>query len=428
MKRSAFWTNPRAFLHEHYHWVIAAVTFLMLFLYGGAANNLTSLHIIPVSEALGISRSTFSFTHIAQTVTGMLATFFSGFIIARFGTRATSTAGLLGAIGAYLLFAEMQSVWMLALGRGILGFATGFCSTGAASHVTRVWFHRHGGTVLGIITAATGIGGSVMCIFQTAFMEKGGFAASFRFCTVACAVAAALVLLLIRNAPKDIGLLPLGDGEEVTGKRRKSLEKIAPGLPMKTLVKRPAFYLMGLCTLLTSLCIYMAYSFITPYLVDCGFSTPVAAGFHSAMLLILTATKVLIGFLSDHLGARRVVLACTLLAALGLSLFGLVGSLTVAVVAVILYTCALPMVTIGTSLIAFSLFGSRAQAQYTGIFLSIITISNFLGDYASNLIHDLFGSYRPAFFLAGILSVLCFFLFLLLYRLADKDLQRPDAM
>ena len=427
MKRTFSLRSLRRTLHDHYHWVIAVVTLAMLFFYGGAANNLSGLHIIPVTEHLGISRADFSLAGSAQTFCGMASTFLSGFLIARFGTRLTSTLGLLAAAGGYLLLANVESVWMLIFSRGIFGLASGFCSTSAASHITRVWFHRHGGTVLGMITAATGIGGSVMCIFQTAFIQSGGFAASFRFCAVVMLVVAALIVLFIRNTPEEKGLLPLGEGEEITAKRRKVAENIAPGLPMKLLRRRPSFFLMILCTFLSCLSIYTVYSSICPFFLDCGFGDAAAAGAQSAMLLILTFTKVLVGIFSDHFGAKKVTLICCTMSFFALLLLATASSLVTAYAAVVLYTCALPLVTVGTSLIAFSLFGPRAQTQYTGIFLGVITISSFCGDLLSNAIHDLAHSYRPSFLFGALLAVIAFFLYLILYRMTDQDMKRPEA-
>ncbi|MBR7165534.1 MAG: MFS transporter [Clostridia bacterium] len=420
MKPKPFFGRISLWLRTHYHWVQAAVMFLMIFSFGGASNNLTSLHIIPVTETLGVGRESFSLAMGAKTFAAMLSTFFSGFLITRLGARLSSTLGLLAAGGAYLLLARLDSLWMLALGGGILGLVTGFCSTSAASHVTRLWFHRYQGTVLGVITAATGLGGSVMCIAQTAVIKNGSFRSSFNLCAGVILGAAVLFFLFARNHPQDMGLAPLGEGEAVGRKRRSSAEAF-PGFSMKRLWRRPSFYLMMLCTFLSCFSMYMAYSTIRSHMIGCGFSEDQASAIHSGMLLLVTGTKILTGILSDRMGAKPVNVFFHVMAILGLALFAYVENYGTAILAMVLYTCALPIVTVGIALIAFSLFGYRAQSEYTGIFLGIITVSNFTADYASNFIFTLAGSYRPAFLVAAGIAAVALLFFLVLYRLCEKD-------
>ena len=108
MKPKPFFGRISLWLRTHYHWVQAAVMFLMIFSFGGASNNLTSLHIIPVTETLGVGRESFSLAMGAKTFAAMLSTFFSGFLITRLGARLSSTLGLLAAGGAYLLLARLD--------------------------------------------------------------------------------------------------------------------------------------------------------------------------------------------------------------------------------------------------------------------------------------------------------------------------------
>ena len=410
-------------LKDHYHWVIAGVLLFMLFTHGGAANNLNSLHLVPVSEHLGITRAEFSLAMSCRTLLSVVSTFVSGFLIQRFGTRISVSIGLITTAGSYLMLTQLESVWMLALGGALMGAANGFCSTAAAAQVVRIWFHRYEGTVLGLVTAASGIGGSVMCLIQTAAMEMTSFRGSFMVCAVANMLAAALMFLLVRNNPRDMGLKPLGHGEKKMGEPTDNDDHF-PGLPMKELCRRPAFYLMIVCTLLTAFSMYMAFSVIRPYLIDCGFSTAQASGLQSAMLLMLTGSKFLVGLLSDKLGPRRITLLCTAFAVAGLAMLAVTKTYPMAVISVVIYTVALPLVTITAPLVASSLFGTRAHSQYVGILVAMCSASNFLADYITNLLHGIFGSYRPSFWISAGISLLAIVLFLILYRIADRDRDR----
>ena len=417
----------RLWLHENYHWVVVVVMFSMLFTNGGSLNNLSSLHIGAVTEALGISRSDYSLAMIGKTAVGMLSTFFSGVIIARFGARLTATVGMMLSAAAFILLSNVQAVWMLVLAGCLLGSSLGFCSTSAAAYVSRAWFHHYGGTVLGIITAATGIGGSALCMIQTPVMEAFSFRASYLVSVIAILFSAVLVALFVRNDPKEKGLSPIGEGEETVGRRRKSIEVSHPGLPMKTLWTRPAFWLMVLCTFLMGFGVYTAYIAIPSHLSGRGLDKGLVSALWSGMLLALTLTKILGGVLCDRFGSRRTNIYGTIIAGMSLLVMMAVNNPLVAAVAVVLYAAALPMVTVVPPLVAFSLFGYRAMGGYTGIFLALITVGSFLAEYAAGMIFDIFGSYQYAFLLGAICCGVSLLLNPILYYIADKDLARPDA-
>ncbi len=419
--------NLGPWLRENYHWVVVVVMFLMLFTHGGSLNNLSSLHIAPVTEELGISRSEYSLGLMGKTIFGMLSTFFSGAIIARFGSRLVATVGMVMSIVAFTLLACVQNIWMLFIAGSLLGFTYGFCSTSAAACVSRAWFHHHGGTVLGLITAATGIGGSVLCLIQTPVMQAFSFRASYLVSAISIAAILVLVALFVRNRPEDKGLKPYGEGEETIGRRRRSIEVSHPGLPMKTLWTRPAFRLTLLSTLLFGFGVYTAYITIPSHLQECGLDTNLSSALWSGMLLALTATKFLAGLLCDKFGARRVNVVTLLIGVAGLLLLLLAKSPTAAVISMVLYAAALPLVSVIPPLVAFSMFGYRGMSGYTGVLLALITVGSFVAELISGVIHDTFGTYHYVYVIGAACCALAAILFVILYPLADKDLTREDA-
>ncbi|MBR2635279.1 MAG: MFS transporter [Clostridia bacterium] len=408
--------------HLSYHWIVAAVAFVMVFFHGGAANNLTGLHIIPITEHLNISRSDFTLAWSSKSICEMFTTLFSGFLLAKFGYRKCVCFGLIGCSLSYFVMSAASSLIFPFLSGVLLGLCSTFCATAGASRLVSNWFCRYRGTVLGLVTSASGLGGSVLCIVQTALIEAFSWKASLIAVSALLLICAILVPLVVRNHPSEMGLAPLGDGEEVIGKRRKSLEKVKEGLPFSQLLKTPSFYGMALATFFSGFGLYMVFTVVVPHFREgCQFSASSAGFIQSFMLLFLTATKLGAGFLSDLLGSRRVAVLCQILSSLSLLMLILISSFPLAVVAITLYTAALPMVTIMPPLIALSLFGYRAQPQYTGVFLALISVSSFAGSYVSNLIFDLLGSYRPSFAVALLFSVLAILLYLFTFFLAKKE-------
>ena len=411
--------KKESFIYKNYHWIVAAMLGLMLFVHGGSQNNFLALHTVPISEHLSISRGDFTLAYSLKGIVAMLSTFFSGFIISKYGVRIMATVGLVMTAAAYTLFATAANMWMVVLASFLIGLSYGFCTTSAAVMVVRLWFHRYEGTVLGVVTAATGIGGSVMSILQAAAIEGGSFRSSLYLAASIMLGVAVLMVLLVRNRPEDMGLAPLGEGERVK-KRPKSDQVGFMGLSMKELWRQPAFWLMLFCVVLSNFGLYLAFNVIRDYCIDCGISVAKATGLYSAMMLILTGTKLLSGFLCDKWGSRLVNMLCVGFGVAGLVVFGLTRNFGMAVAAVLLYTASLPLMTLMGPLMASNLFGYRAYTQYSGVVVSAVSLSSLTASYLTNLIYDNCGSYRPSFWLAAILTAISGILFLILYRMADK--------
>ena len=405
------------FLYDHYHWIVAVVLLMMVFIHGGAANNFSSLHLIPITEHLNIARADFALAYSIKNIASMAATFFSGFIIAKWGSRITAPLGLMLMGVSNLIVANVTSLPMLMAGCLLLGLSYGFCTTAAAVAVIRLWFHRHEGTVLGLVTAASGIGGSVLSILQTAAMEAGSFRDSLNLCAGLAFAMMVLVALLLRNRPEDIGLLPLGEGER---RRKRPVSVGFAGLSMKELWKQPVFYLLLFCVMLSAFSLYLSFNVVLNFFKDCKFSTAQATGLYSAMMLLLTVTKFLAGACCDRIGAKKTNLVCVACGVVSLLLLTFTKNFAMAVTAMVIYAVALPLLTLMGPLIAGELLGYRAKAQYAGILVSSVSLANLFGNYLTNLIYDNFGSYRPSFALASALSAVSFGLFLILYRMAGK--------
>ena len=85
---------------------------------------------------------------------------------------------------AYMVLSMSQNAAMIAIGAGMIGFCDAICSTAGATRVVNDWFHRHRGTVLGAVSAFTGVGGSLICILLTDVMDGSGWRGAYRCCGI----------------------------------------------------------------------------------------------------------------------------------------------------------------------------------------------------------------------------------------------------
>lgn len=410
-----------SFLKKNYHWVIAAIALIQLFFHSGAGNNFSGLHVIPVSEYLGITRAEFSLAYSTKNLVAMFFTMISGAILTRFGYRKAAGFGMLLSAGVYFLLAKLESYPLFFLYCALLGITNSLCATSAVTKIISSWFHKHKGTVLGAVSAATGLGGSIMCIAQTAAIERYSWRASFALCGFGILFAGILVFLFIRNEPREMGLVPYGEGEAVVGKKKRISQDAKEGLSMKSLFRRPSFYLMILFTFLSCFCIYMVYLVLIPHFQDIGFSKETAGYLNSLLLFVAAGFKLIIGFVSDRIGPKKVTLLCLAFSCIGLVLLAFAKTFIVALLAILIFGLGLPLTTITVPLLAFSLFGYRSQAQYTGVFMGMISAASTVGNIFTNFLFDAFGTYKWGFLGSAVGCFILIFLYLILYRMADKD-------
>ena len=417
----------KGYLRKHYHWVIALVVLLEMFAYVGILNNINGLYLIPVTGELGISRGDYSLAFSAKALVGALSVVVSGPLLRRFGYRKMAALFLGVAAAAFLVLSVSRNLFMLYLGVTMIGICEGSCLTASAAFIIGKWFRKYHGSVLGFVTAATGIGGSATCILLTGIINGAGWRQSYVVCGILTAAVGVLIALLIRDEPERLGLRPFGEGERIRikEKQRKGTERWH-GFTLTQLTRMPVFYLTVLEIFLSCLCLYIAFYVIVPYLQSRGFTPEEAASMQSVMLLGMAAFKLLSGVLSDWIGAKSAVGLC--LAATTVSFYLLIRADSVAsgILAVVVFALALPMTTVAIPLLTASLFGYRAHNTTNGFFLALPAAAAMIASPLTNTVFDRTGSYIPAFRGAFLLSVLVLFLHFPVCLLAKRERKRLE--
>ena len=406
------------FIKKNYHWVIAAVAVLQMLIYGGAVNNFSGYHMIPVTEALNISRTAFSLSESVRAISGVLSTFFSGLLVQRYGYRKTTSLALAVSCFAYLLYTGASSYWMLMAGNLLMGLSKGFCFTAAVSRLLSSWFHKYRGTVLGLVSAATGVGSTLLGFAQAAAIEHVSWRLSFAIVAGLHLVLAVIVFLLVHNTPEDLSLRPFGEGQADSPRQKSTSWE---GFSLEALKKMPAYYLLCACALLSCFCVLATQYNIVPFFQDCGMSVTRTSKLYGTMMLMLGVFKLLMGVFCDALGAKRVILGCHVACAAGLILIMLLPQTDFAMIAAMLvFDLSIPLTTMMFPLVAGELFGSKAQNQYVGTVMAMATAGNIISGPIANAVCDATGSYRPVFWFCAILALSMIPVYCLLYALVAQ--------
>ena len=201
----------------HYGWIVAATTFLTMLATAGAVGA-PGVMIGPLQREFGWTNADISAALAIRLVLFGLMGPFAAALMNRFGVKpVVSSALLLIAAGLFGSFA-MTRVWELALLWGVvMGLGTGMTAMVLGATVASRWFSKRRGLVVGMLTASTATGQLVFLPLLASLTSHYGWRSALLFVIFMLLLAMAMVLLLMRNRPADVGLPAYGDSILATG-------------------------------------------------------------------------------------------------------------------------------------------------------------------------------------------------------------------
>ncbi len=408
------------------HWLIAGLVFLEMIVYGGLINS-ASVYVQPISQGLGVSTTSYSVALMPYTITCFLGTCISGYLFSRFGYKKTALVSLILVSVSLVMTAVAKNIALFCFSKILFGMGYGACFTAGAVRIIKLWFHKHQGLVLGAVSMASGLGGSLMTILLNALIENYGWR-NANFVSVVIVIVIAVLYLLLRDRPESIGLQPYGYGEPVkVAKKAAKAAQDWPGYPMKEQLRRPRFYLMCLCVLVSCVCIYCTSSFLIPHFLSLGYSSGRAATYQSVFMLTLAAFKLAAGWLYDLFGAKPIMVGCMSCAVIGQGMLCLSDDPVICLIAVMIFAVGLCMTSIVIPLMTGPLFGHRSYMNVNGIFLGMSSLATLFSGPISSMCYDTYGTYIPVYRVTSLVNLGVMLVYLLLFAAAKKERLRMAA-
>ena len=215
-----------------YGWVIVATMFVINFVTMATGTLNFGLFVLPMGDALNMSRSQFGWAQTTRGLAAGLSSFVIGRLVDRYGPRVliVATAAIIGV--CLLGIGRVNSYWQFMLLFGIIGI-TGL--TAPNSLITSVpvakWFWRRRGRALALATTGLGLGGVVLVPITQVLIDHLGWRGAWTVLAIAfMAVSIPLAAIFLRRQPEDMGLTvdgdPLGYASDspVSPKRSDTLE------------------------------------------------------------------------------------------------------------------------------------------------------------------------------------------------------------
>lgn len=167
-----------------------------------------------IAEEFGVPTAQISAWMAIHLVSAAVFSPVVGNIVSRFHMRTLMLVGVLLAATAFFIFSMASAPWMFWAISTITGFIMASCMFVVPASLINRWFAKHVGLLIGLYTAFTGIGAALFLILGQMIIDSSGWRAAYAaYAVITLVVCVPAVLLCIRDAPEDCGLLPFGAGE-----------------------------------------------------------------------------------------------------------------------------------------------------------------------------------------------------------------------
>ena len=378
-----------------YAHVILAIGFAVLF-FGTGSRYVFGLVLVPMTEDLGLSRSTLSSALLAFMIVSALAMPFVGRLIDRHSIKTVMAVGAILSASAIALMGAVTSAWHLFALYGLL-YAVGFAATSVApvSVLMSRWFPNNPGLASSAAITGNGTGQLVIISLLTSFLADVGWRRAYIILgLVNAAVVVPLVLAFVRSSQ------PAQD-------RRSQVPAVSQGdSSMRDVLVSRDFWLVTAMYAVCGLQDFFVATHIVAFAQDRGVSDFMAGNILAFMGLAGLVGVLLSGGLADRHGACRPTLLCFLLRT-GLFAYVLFMQDPISIAATALvYGFTFTMTAPLTVVFAGNIFGVARLGSVSGLINMVHQVAGGLGALVGAVIFDATGTYTGAFAFMFVLSVL----------------------
>ncbi len=392
-----------------YGWWIVAGGFLLNFCGIGIVINCTSIYLKPVIDTYGFSRGDLALYFTIAALAMMAAAPFVGKLLEKYDVRIIMGICTTMVSVFVLLFSQCRTLSQFY----IAGFFMGIGAAGAhlipVSMMISNWFKDKQGLAMGIVFAASALGGAVGSPvtnwiilnygWQTSYIVTGIFVGIFTI---------PISIFVMRTRPQDMGLLPYGQTAD-----EKAEDQIPEGMSVAAYMKTSTFWLLAASFFLLSVVCLGIQQHIVPYLTDLGYGPTFAAYIMTLFMGLLVPAKIVLGAICDRVGMlKSYIIVLIILMMADLSLFG-VHTVWMVIVFAVLFGFSNGISTVVFPLLTSACLGQRRFAVMYGVLNIFITLGSGIGMPLSGYIFDKTGSYNPAWwlfigliFMSGIMGVM----------------------
>ncbi|MFJ7736864.1 MFS transporter [Lysinibacillus sp. NPDC097287] len=390
----------------HYAWWVLLGLVVMVGAAKGGIMTTGGLFLTPVTEDLGIGMGSLTLYFSISSIVTMISLPIAGKMIAKYNIRTLLVAAVILEAGSFAMFGFMNSVWGWYLFAIPMAMGSVLVTQLAGPVLINNWFKKNKGLAIGIMVAAGGLIGAFLQPVAGNLIASEGWRNTYIILGVGVmAVVIPIVLITIRMAPQQKGLLPYGM-DEVKQNEVSKVQTTNSGVSVAIAKKSSAFYFLLLFFFFdTSIAAFNQH--VAPFAMGLGYDIKFAGNAMGAWSVGVVIGALFFGFLSDKVGVKNTAISAMLLGLVP------VGILIIVPENPVMFTIATGLygfvvASLGTlgPLLTTALFGNREFSQIYGLAITGLAVAGIVALPAYGFIFELTGSYSYVLYSIFIMLIL----------------------
>jgi MFS family permease len=363
---------------------VAATGFLALFSIVGFA-----LYGLPYYYNLWMNEFGWDFKQVtsgnaySKLLVGPLFGFFAGWFVDKFGPRRLMIGGILMGGGALIGLSLMSgALWMFYL--FYLFNALGYVCGGPLPNQVLLsrWFDKARGKAMGFAYLGIGVGGALVPLLSYWLTATFGWRGALRSLGILMIVLTLPMAFLVKESPE-------GQVEK---------QAAAPLISIRNILRSPAFYLLAIGSMCSIGAVGGTNQNLKLFLTkDQGYMESAARDVMALVLTFSIIGRLLMGWLSDHMSKKHVMLIIYFLIAAAIPLLFFASSPGVMYLFAAIFGLGLGGEYLIIPLMAAELFGIKALGRLMGIVLTADGVAEAVLPMLVGYLRDKTGSYQTGF-------------------------------
>jgi MFS family permease len=371
-------------------WTIAFIGLLILMVTNGLTATAISVFDESLIREFGWSRGDLKFRDFLNFAVVALFAPLGGLMLDRFGARRLLMIGCVVLASAYYAYSRLQGLTQMYAIH--IAFAATLLTAGTMVVIVLVssWFVGKRGLAIGIALLGTSAGSFVLPPLNAELIARIGWRETFALEALFPLVILAIVALIVRDSPAELGLRPVG--VDAGGPDPRSM-----GLEFGQAVRTRSFWAIGLSGFLIYYSILALFNHMFLHMRDLGYEPRVAASALALLSFVAMLSKLGSGWLADRLDRHRVFMGC-----LGVMLAGVACLATLRGGAWVWTSIVLIAAGWGGlftlyNMLTVSNFGLKSIGKINGSISSLESFGGGLGIWLTGKFFDMYGSYQVPF-------------------------------
>jgi MFS family permease len=396
-------------MKSHYEKVITFCCFLFLFVnigFPSTSFNVYQPYLI-AQDAVGDLGA--SAILAVRTLVSLSAMFFVDRYYSNLDARRGVALACAMTAAGFGLFAVGGSMPVYLLGAVLSGMGYGFGGMVAMTILTNRWYRKGIGTAMGVASVGSGVASILVPLAAVQVIHAQSLHAAFALEAGVALGLGALVLLLLRNRPSDLGIEledPAREGS--AGRAVRAPYRLSPAwraLFMAALVAVGAVAVGG-------------GTYLSVLFTSSGIDAVFAATLLSVMGICLTIAKFVTGRLFDAIGTRRgsALMFGVLTVGLALCIVSSGGSPVIAAIAAALLGAGISLGTVGISMWSLELTDGGSTTRFVKRCQTAYALGGFLMNSIPGPLKTITGTYVSSYAIMCAITVYAGIVVVAIYR------------